>query len=54
MDQTRNPLMKTSNFVALAVGLLLTAVQFWAIYYDARHGVSHYQGEIATALPAHR
>ena len=54
MDQTRDPLMKTSNFVALAVGLLLTAAQFWAIYYDARHGVSHYQGEVTTALPAHR
>jgi fumarate reductase subunit C len=54
MDQTRNPLMKTSNFVALAVGVLLTAAQFWAIYYDARHGISHYHGEVATALPAHR
>ena len=54
MDQTKNPLMKTSNFVAFAVGLLLTAAQFWAIYYDARHGISHYQGEVATALPAHR
>jgi hypothetical protein len=54
MDQTRNPLMKSSTFVALAVGLLLTAAQFWAIYYDARYGVSHYQGEVATALPAHR
>jgi hypothetical protein len=46
--------MKTSNFVALAVGLLLTAAQFWAIYYDARQGISHYHGEVATALPAHR
>jgi hypothetical protein len=46
--------MKTSNFVALTVGLLLTAAQFWAIYYDARHGVSHYQGEVTTALPTHR
>ena len=54
MDQTREPLMKTSNFVALTVGLLLTAAQFWAIYYDARHGVAHYQGEVTTALPTHR
>jgi hypothetical protein len=46
--------MKTSTFVAVAVGLLLTAAQFWAIYYDARHGVARYQGEVATALPAHR
>jgi hypothetical protein len=51
---TRNHLMKTTNFVALVVGLLLTAAAFLAIYHDARHGVAPYQAEVATALPAHR
>jgi hypothetical protein len=51
---TRNRLMMTANFVALVVGLLLTAAGFLAIYYDARHGVALYQGEVTTALPAHR
>jgi hypothetical protein len=46
--------MKTTNFVALVVGLLLTAAAFLTIYYDARHGVALYQAEVATALPAHR
>jgi hypothetical protein len=46
--------MKTTNVVALAVGLLLTAAQVLAIYYDARHGVTHYQGRGTTALPVHR
>jgi len=46
--------MKTTNFVALAVGVLLTAAQFLAIYYDAHYGVAHYRGGIATALPVHR
>ena len=30
--------MQTTNFVALVVGLLLTAAAFLAIYHDARHG----------------
>ena len=46
--------MKTPAVVAIAAGLLLTAAQFLAMYYDARHGVAHYRGEVATALPAHR
>jgi len=46
--------MKTTNVVALALGLLLTAAQFLAIYYDAHYGVAHYRGGVATALPAHR
>jgi hypothetical protein len=50
----RNRLMKTTNLVALFVGLLLTAAAFRAIYHDARHGVALYQGEVTTALPAHR
>ena len=54
MDQTRNNPMKTTNFVALAVGLLLTAAAFLGIYYDARHDVAPYQGKVTTALPAHR
>jgi hypothetical protein len=54
MDQTRNNLMKTTNFVALAVGLLLTAAAFLGIYYDARHGVALDQGKVTIALPAHR
>jgi hypothetical protein len=51
---TRNHLMKTTNFVALVVGLLLTAAAFLAIYHDGRHGVALYQAEVTTALPAHR
>jgi hypothetical protein len=51
---TRNHLMKTTNFVALVVGLLLTAAAFLAIYHDARHGVARYQAEVTAALPAHR
>jgi hypothetical protein len=51
---TRNRLMKTTNFVSLAVGLLLTAAAFLAIYHDAQHGVALYQAEVTTALPAHR
>ena len=51
---TRNHLMQTTNFVALAVGLLLTAAAFLAIYHDARHSVALYQAEVTTALPAHR
>jgi hypothetical protein len=54
MDQTRNQLMKTTNFVALAVGLLLTAAAFLGVNHDARHGVALYRGEATTALPAHR
>jgi hypothetical protein len=46
--------MKTTNFVALVVGLLLTVAAFLAIYHDARHGVAPYQAEVTTALPAHR
>lgn len=46
--------MKTTNFVALAVGLLLTAAAFLGIYCDARHGVALYRGEVTIALPAHR
>jgi len=46
--------MKTTNFVALAAGLLLTAAAFMGIYYDARHGVALYRSEVTTALPAHR
>ena len=51
---TRNHLMKTTNFVALVVGLLVTAAAFLAIYRDARPGVALYRAEITTALPAHR
>ena len=51
---TRYHLMKTTNFVALVVGLVLTAAAFLAIYHDALHGVAPYQAEITTALPAHR
>jgi hypothetical protein len=55
MDHPRTQLMKFTNaVVALAVGLLLTAAQFLAIYYDARHGVARYQGAVTTALPVHR
>ncbi len=46
--------MKTTNVVALTLGLLLTTAHFLAIYYDARHGVAHYQGAVSTALPVHR
>jgi hypothetical protein len=46
--------MKTTNFVTLVVGLLLTAAAFLAIYRDARHGVALYQAKVTTALPAHR
>jgi hypothetical protein len=46
--------MQTTNFVALVVGLLLTAAAFLAIDHDARHGVALYQGEVTTALPVHR
>lgn len=46
--------MKIANVVALALGLLLTAAQFLAIYYDAHYGVAHYRGEVTTALPVHR
>src|SRR3984893_3271547 len=51
---TRNHLMKTTNFVALVVGLLLTAAAFLAVCHDARHGVALYQAKLTTALPAHR
>jgi hypothetical protein len=51
---TRKHLMQTTNFVALVVGLLLTAAAFLAIYHDARHGVALYQAGVTTALPAHR
>jgi hypothetical protein len=54
MDQTRNQPMKSYKFTALAVSLLLVAAQFAAMYYDSRHRVADYRGEIATALPAHR
>jgi hypothetical protein len=50
----RKHLRKTASFVALVVGLLLTAAAFLAIYHDARHGVALYQAEVTTALPAHR
>jgi hypothetical protein len=46
--------MKATPIVALAIGLLLTAAQSLAIYYDARHGAARYRGEIATALSVHR
>ena len=46
--------MKTTGFVALVVGVLLTAAAFLAIYHDARHGVALYQVKVTTALPAHR
>ncbi len=46
--------MKTTNFVALAVGLVLAAVASLVVYYNARHGVALYQGQVTTALPAHR
>ena len=51
---TRNRLMKTTNLVALFVGLLLTAAAFLAIDHDARHGVALYQAKVTAALPAHR
>jgi hypothetical protein len=51
---TRNHLRKSASFVAVVVGLLLTAAAFLAIYHDARHGVALYQAEVTTALPAHR
>jgi hypothetical protein len=46
--------MRTTNFVAVAVRLLLIAAAFLGIYYDARHGVALHPSEITTALPAHR
>lgn len=46
--------MKAANLVALLAGLVLTAAGFLAIYYDARHGVALYRGEVRSALPAHR
>jgi hypothetical protein len=47
--------MTASKYVALAGALLLvTAAEFWGIYYDARHGVVRYQDKVTTALPAHR
>jgi hypothetical protein len=46
--------MKTTGFVALVVGVLLTAAAFLTIYHDARHGVALYQAKVTTALPAHR
>jgi len=54
MDPMRKQLMRTNNFVALAVGLLLTATAFLGIYYDAQHGVALYRSELTIALPAHR
>ena len=54
MDSTRKQLMRTTNFFALAVALLLTAAAFLGIYYDARHGVALQRSEVTTALPAHR
>ena len=54
MNSTRKQLMRTTNFVALAGGLLLTAATFLGIYYDARHGVALHRSEVTTALPAHR
>jgi hypothetical protein len=54
-DQMENQLMTATKYVALAgVLLLLTAAEFWGIYYDARHGVVRYQDKVTTALPAHR
>ena len=48
-------LMTASKYAALAGALLLvTAAEFWGIYYDARHGVARYQDKVTTALPAHR
>jgi hypothetical protein len=41
--------MRTTNFVALAVGLLLTAAAFLGIYYDARHGVALHRSEVTAA-----
>ena len=46
--------MRTTNFVALAVGLLLTAAAFLGINYDAQHGVALHRSEVTTALPVHR
>ena len=55
MDQMENKLMTATKYAALAGALLLvTAVEFWGIYYDARHGVVRYQDKVTTALPAHR
>jgi hypothetical protein len=54
MDHTRNDLMKTANFVALVVGLLLTAAEFLVLDYDARQRVALYQAEVTTALAARR
>jgi hypothetical protein len=54
MYPMRKQLMRTTNFVALVVGLLLTAAAFLGIYYDAQHGVALHPGEVTTALPAHR
>jgi len=54
-DRTGNRLMTASKYAALAGALLLvTAAEFWGIYYDARHGVARYQDKVTTALPAHR
>jgi hypothetical protein len=50
-----NRLMTPTKYAALAGALLLvTAAEFWGIYYDARHGVVRYQDKVTTALPAHR
>jgi len=46
--------MKSYKFTALAVSLILVAAQFTAMYFDSRHRVADYGGQIATALPAHR
>ena len=47
--------MTATKYAALASALLLvTAAEFWGIYYDARHGVARYQDKVTTALPAHR
>ncbi|HUI59928.1 MAG TPA: hypothetical protein VLX90_06885, partial [Steroidobacteraceae bacterium] len=54
MNKPRSQPMKASTVAALLVGILLTAAQFLAIYYDARHGVARYRGGVTTALPVHR
>ena len=46
--------MKTSNFVALAVGLLLTAAEFLVMDYDARQRAALYQAEVTATLAARR
>ena len=46
--------MKTRRLIVLAVGVLVMAAQFVAIYNDAWHGVAHYRREAASSLPAHR